>query len=147
MKKVILSAITLVAILFSGTAIAQTSLASDQNPNYLVSQQKYMKMADSINTWHSTTPQETYRAIDYLEDKRIAREERRQFRRELRMERARWGGYGNGYYDNYDYPGAYNYYNGYRPWRGGYYRNNFSSYFWNTLPLATSIGLASWWWR
>jgi hypothetical protein len=151
MKKNILLAFSLLMLFaFSGTA--QNSLASDQNPNYMVSQARYMKMADSINAWHSTTPQETYKAIDYLEDKREARADRKAWRHELRMERARYGGwyndgynnYNNGYYNNYSYP--YNSYNsGYYYNRFGGYRNNFGNYFWNTLPLAATAGL--WWCR
>jgi hypothetical protein len=138
MKKVLLPLFAFVALAF--TAEAQ-NLAPDQNPRYMESQQRYMRMADSINAWHGTTPQETYKAIDYLQDKRDAREARRAFRRELRMERARWN---NDWY--YGYGGYYNY-NSYYP---GYYRHgwrsNWNNYFWNTLPLATTIGLASWWW-
>lgn len=144
MKKVILPSVFFAMVtLFSVTAIAQNSLAPDQNPNYMVSQQKYMKMADSVNTWHSTTSQETYKAIDFLADKKEAREQRKAARREMRMERARWNN--SGYYDNYNYNNYYN--NGYyRPYNYGY-RNNWNNYFWNTLPLATTIGLASWWCR
>lgn len=141
MKKVILPFFAFVALGF--TAEAQ-QLAPDQNPRYMESQQRYMRMADSINTWHGTTPQETYKAIDYLVDKREARDARRAFRRELRMERARWN---NDFY--YGYGGYYNNYNNFYP--GGYrngWRNNWNNYFWNSaLPIATGIGLSSWWWR
>ena len=128
------------------TGMAQNGLAPNQNPNYEVSRDKYMHMADSINTWHSTTPQETYRAIDFLADKREAREERREFRRQLRLERAR----NYRYYDYYDDYGYYyspyrNNYNYYRPY--GYrsnYRNDY--YLRNTLPLALTIGSLGWLW-
>lgn len=155
MKKIIYPTVSfLMLLLLTVAATAQNSLAPDQNPNYMVSQLKYTKMADSINTWHSTTPQETYKAIDYLADKQEARAARRAFRRELRLERARYGGwdyngYGNGnYYNNYD-PGFYNY-NYYSPYRGyrGSYRNNWrNNYWWNTVPLATTVGLGLWWCR
>lgn len=131
----------LIAILFmAGMAQAQ-DLANDQNPRYLESQAKYLQMADSINTLHSTTPQETYKAIDYLADKREARDARRAFRRELRMERARYG-YGYDYYYN-DYYTPYNngyYYN--RPYRSYYRYNRYNNYYRNTLPLAITLG---WW--
>ena len=145
MKKNILFTASLLVV-FVLTGIAQTSLAPDQNPNYMVSQARYMKMADSINSWHSTTPQETYKAIDYLEDKREARANRKAWRRELRMERARNGGwYNNGYNNDYYYP--YNNYNNgyynYNRYRG--YRNNWSNYLWNTVPLAATVGF--WWCR
>ncbi|WP_315818959.1 hypothetical protein [Paraflavitalea speifideaquila] len=102
----------------------------------MVSQARYMQMADSINSWHGTTVQDTYKAIDYLEDKRELRANRKAWRRELRMERARNSGWYNGYYNNYSYP--YNYNN--RPWGG----TGWGNYFWNTLPLAASI---AWWCR
>ncbi len=142
MKRIIFSILPLpVVMLFAMTAVAQNSLAPDQNPNYMVSQARYMKMADSLNSWHSTTPQETYKAIDYLADKAEARAQRRAARREWRMERTRWDYY-NGYNDYY-YPNSY--YNGYyRPYG---LRNNLNNYFWNTLPLITTVGLSSWWWN
>lgn len=130
----------------AGNLQAQTALVADQNPNYAISQAKYMKMADSINAWHGTTPQETYKAIDYLEDKRIARQERIAFRRELRLERARngygWGSYYNdAYYNSYGYYHPFynspTYYYGYRR----HYNNNVA---WNVLPWVVA---ASYWWR
>lgn len=136
MKKVLLPLFTFVVLAIS---VEAQNLAPDQNPRYMESQQRYMRMADSINTWHGTTPQETYKAIDFLVDKREAREARKAYRRELRMERARWNndfyyGYG-GYYNNY-YPGSY---------RSGY-RSHWNNYFWNTMSVAAGIGLAKWWW-
>src|SRR5687767_7841290 len=98
MKSFLLATSLIVVSAFTGTA--QNSLAPDQNPNYMVSQARYMKMADSINSWHGTTPQETYKAIDYLEDKRELRATRKAWRRELRMERARSGNWYNGYYND-----------------------------------------------
>jgi hypothetical protein len=98
------------------TVTAQTNLAPDQNPNYQVSRDRYMKVADSINSWHSTTVQQTYKAIDYLEDKRIAKEQRRAFRQELRLERAR----NNRHYGYYNYrpyrQSRYSYYPRYNAW-------------------------------
>lgn len=135
--------LTLMVMLSTGRTMAQNSLAQDQNPNYMTSQRLYAKMADSINRWHGTTPQETYKAIDYMADKREARAQRKAFRRELRLARA-MAGYD--YYDDYNYnPGYYNYNPyGYQPYG---YRNHWDNYFWNTLPLVTTLGLASWWWR
>lgn len=94
--------------LLGSDAVAQTKLAPDQNPNFAASRDKYMKMADSLNEWHSTTFQDTYKAIDWLADRKEARVDRREFRRQLRTERVRF----NSSYDNY-YP---------------YYRNNWGSY-------------------
>lgn len=148
MKSILLTASLILVIAFTGTA---QNAQQEQNPSFMISQARYMKMADSINSWHSTTLQETYKAIDYLEDKRELRANRRAWRRELRMERARnsgwYNGFGyNGYYNNYSYP--YNYYN--RP--SNYYNRSWGgtgwgNYFWNTLPLAATIGAIGWWCR
>lgn len=144
MKKTVLFAVSFLLVLtLAGNA--QTALAPDQNPNYMVSQARYMKMADSINSWHGTTPQETYKAIDYLEDKREMRATRREWRRELRMERARNSGwYYNGGYNGYSYP-YNNYNNGYNYGQSWGYRRNWNNYLWNTVPLAATLGY--WWWR
>jgi hypothetical protein len=104
-------------LLISGIANAQTELAPNQNPNYTVSRDKYMKMADSLIQWHSTTLQNTYEAIDFLADREKARTDRREFRQQLRLERARWNNYNyqnDGYfYPSYNYPNN-SYYNSYR---------------------------------
>jgi hypothetical protein len=102
MKKRLLPFLLMLAI--SGIVNAQLELAADQNPNFAVSRDKYMKMADSLNQWHSTTFQNTYRAIDWRSDKEKARDDRREFRQQLRLERARWSGYdyrNEGYYNPY----------------------------------------------
>jgi len=132
--------LAITALFITTGSIAQTGLADDQNPNYRESRDKYMNLADSLNAYHSTTVQETYDAIDFLEDRREAREQRRAFRRELRLERARYGGY---YYDDYytpyynNYP-TYNYrsYRYGRGWNGNYYRT--------ALPLAITLGTIGW---
>ncbi|WEK36937.1 MAG: hypothetical protein P0Y53_05430 [Candidatus Pseudobacter hemicellulosilyticus] len=136
-KNLLLSLGALLALFVASTAGAQ-DLAPNQNPQYMFSQQKYIRMMDSINTWHGTTPQETYKAIDFLADKREARELRKASRRELRLERARYGGWNNN--DYYNNSGFYGYYGGYRrPW---------NNYGWNNaIPFAAGIGLGSWWWR
>jgi hypothetical protein len=129
----------LASLLISITAIAQEAPVPDQNPNYMVSRSKYMKMADSVNTWHSTTYQDTYNSIDYLEDRAEARMQRQAFRRELRLERAR-NGYG-GYYNDYNYYPSYQnrYYNNYG-YNRGYYNRRFGA----SLPIALTFG---WYWR
>ena len=120
----------------AGSSFAQPGLLPDQNPNYAVSRDKYMKLADSLTGWHSTTLQETYKAIDWLADRQEARDERREFRRQLRMERLRWN---NSYIGNYSYPAYRNRWSGYpryfdngwHPRRGAYLNP------WHT----------GWWWR
>ena len=112
---------------------AQLDLAPNQNANYAVSRSKYMKMADSLNQWHSTTLQQNYKAIDWLADRREARADRREFRRQLRLERARHMGYPY-YYDNYY--GNYN-----RRYHNNYRYNNRGSRF----HVSPWYGLNFWW--
>ncbi len=118
MKKVLLSFFATVIIMLSClTSFSQTGLAPDQNPNYEASLAKYMNMADSLNRWHSSTQHDMYKAIDWLADRKEARADRREFRRQLRLERARY--YNSGFYYN-DYRGYHNRYR-YHPFRGHYY--------------------------
>jgi hypothetical protein len=137
MKKSLLSASMLLTGFFlSVSGNSQLALAPDQNPNFAVSRDKYMKMADSLNAWHSTTLQENYKAIDWLADRKEARADRREFRQQLRLERARW--YNNDYYNNYDY---YPSYYGNR----GYYNNNYYYNNRNYRRNRSSWGLGIWW--
>jgi hypothetical protein len=146
MKRNILYYSFLLTMLLTGfTGMAQNTLVQDQNPRYQESRDKYMSMSDSINTWHSTTYQDTYKAIDFLVDRREARAERRNFRREIRLARAQNYRYYDDYNDYY-YPQYRNYNNNYyRPYgyRSGY-RNNYNLR--NTLPLALTIGTLGWLW-
>lgn len=124
MKQYLLELSLAVATYFAcSDTLAQTRLEPDQNPNFEVSRAKYMKIADSLNAWHSTTIQDQYKAADWLADKRQSRMDRRSFHRQLRLERARWSNYyGHPYY----YPRSYynyhrHYYRGgrsYNAWRG-----------------------------
>jgi len=123
---------TAMAVCFSGyIAHAQTGLAPDQNPSYAISRAKYMQIADSLNEWHSTTQQNIYKAIDWLADRKEARADRREFRRQLRMERARW---------DYDY-------------NDGYYHRNYNNRYRSTnYRRSRSFGIHPWyglnsWWR
>ncbi|MBO9199815.1 MULTISPECIES: hypothetical protein [Niastella] len=126
------------------------ALVEDQNPDYMISQVKYLGMADSLNALHGTTPQETYKAIDWMEQRQERRDARRAFRRELRLERAKYGWYYNDYsyyspsyyYPSYSGNYYYNYYpyhNYYRP-RNYYYRNNYHwrHNAWDLVPLAAT---------
>jgi hypothetical protein len=132
------------ALLIATFSMSQTGLAEDQNPNYLVSQAKYSRMADSINTWHGTTPQETYKAIDPYADELEYRATRKAFRRQLRLERARYGYYDYNY--DYNYPGYYGYnnygYNYYRPYGYYGYRSPVGQFLSAALPVAATI---AWW--
>lgn len=132
MKKVLLSFFATATVsLYSQTGLSQTSLAPDQNPNYEISRAKYIQVADSLNKWHSSTQHEMYKAIDWLADRAEARADRREFRRQLRLERARW--YGSDFYYNGYYHGNYNRYR-YHPYRS--YR---------PLGFTPYYGLNFWW--
>ena len=122
------------------------SLAPDQNPDYMVSQAKYMGMADSINSMHGETIQETYKAIDWMADRQQRREDRRAFRRQLRLERAKYGWYYNdysNYYPTYSYYPRYsgNYWYNYNPYHN-YYRPRWNN--WNLVPLAATAAKVGW---
>lgn len=84
MKKAIFTIITLG--LFSLGFSQNTTLVEDQNPNYMQSQDKYMAAAETHTTLQGTTAQETYKAIDPLEEKR----ELRALRRSYRAQRPLW---------------------------------------------------------
>ncbi|WP_010520380.1 hypothetical protein [Aquimarina agarivorans] len=94
-------------------------LAEDQNPNYKVAMEKYMESPKELTLLQSTTVQETYKAIDPLEEKRELRSQRRQYRaqrpywrHQRRLERIKNTRY---YENNNNWGGFYNY----------GYRNNF----------------------
>ena len=137
-KNLLFLAVTASVCLCSYIATAQANLAPDQNPNYAVSRAKYMQIADSLNEWHSTTQQNNYKAIDWLADRREARADRREFRRQLRMERARWADY-DYYNDGYYLPNNYHYRN---------YNNNYRYNNWRrnrSFGIYPSVGLNFWW--
>ena len=140
------------AMLIAIGSMSQT-LAEDQNPDYMISQVKYLEMADSLNALHGTTPQETYKAIDWMAERQEKRDARRAFRRELRLARAQNGWYYNDYsYYNYRssyypvYNGNYNYnYNPYHSYyspRYNYYRPRYNNRNWVPL-VATAATVAT----
>ncbi len=110
-------------------------LADGQNPSFAVSRAKYMKLADSLNQWHGTTSQETYKAIDWLEDRRAQRAENRQLRREYRLRRYQ---YQDDFGYNYYYPG---YRNGWRHYN--YYPTRYSHR--NGSLFLNPWGIGYWW--
>lgn len=116
MKKVLLSFFaTATVAICSQTGFAQPSTVPDQNPDYEIARAKYMQVADSLNKWHSSTQHQMYKAIDWLADRAEARADRREFRRQIRLERA--GDYNADFYYNGYYRGNYNRYR-YHPYRG-----------------------------
>jgi hypothetical protein len=134
-----------VLLLFSGltnTITAQELLANNQNPGFAQSRDRYMHRADSVNSWHSTTFQETYKAIDFMTERREARERRREFHRQVHLERIRnrFGRFNNNYPT---YPYDYGYYNNYG-YNSSYYPRPYqTSNFWTGLPLPPGLG---WYW-
>ncbi len=116
-----------------------TTLAPDQNPNYMKSQEKYMAKRDELIASEGETIQQTYVAIDEFQKNKKARLARRAQRQSWRQDRrmariqngygyrrysyyAPYGGYygNNGYYNgNYGYNNGY--YNGYGYNNYGYY--------------------------
>lgn len=108
----------LVGSLYAGTASAQqAALVSDQNPRYRESQDRYMKVADSVNSQQGTTVQNTYKAYDWYE----AKLERRRQNREWRHQERLYNGYSNDF--SFGFSGNY----GYRPYNN--YGYNFGNYY------------------
>lgn len=112
MKTFYLSLAILLAALAPAAPAAAQTLLPDQNPNYAVSRDKYMRLADSLTRLHGTTQHDTYAAPDWYEQKLQRRDDRREFRRQLRLERARYDWDDVPYYGHRSYP-----YHHYRPYR------------------------------
>jgi|SRR5690606_15375797 hypothetical protein len=122
MKRILLIS----ALVFSAVTMSWSQApVSDQNPNYAESRAKYMQMADSLTALQSTTVQDTYKAIDYLADKAEEKAERRAFRDQLRMERAK-----RSYTRYYDRPYYYN------RWNAPYYYNRYYNHNYYYNPVA-----------
>lgn len=123
----------------------QTELASDQNPNYRISQQRYMAQKDSLSQNMNTTPQQTYKAYDWLEAKQERRQNRINNRQQVRLLRnMNRGGWGNNYW-------GINGWNNNAGWNNGWNSNNWGNSFYTPFSLIpSSIGLRSgnwfFWW-
>ena len=90
MKRCLPFSLLLLAATFgTDTLGAQETLDKDQNPSFAVSRSKYLLIADSLTSLHSTTTQATYKAYDWYEAREERREERRAFQRQLQLERVR----------------------------------------------------------
>ncbi len=69
-------------------ANAQSQLVPDQNPNYIVSQQHYTRILDSLEITMNTTIQNTYKAYDWYEAKLEKKQNRVNTRYQARLIRA-----------------------------------------------------------
>ncbi|MDR2222111.1 MAG: hypothetical protein LBE34_05155 [Flavobacteriaceae bacterium] len=137
-KTIKLMGIALCTLMVYQGANAQ-SVMGEQNPNYRVSMDKYMVLVDSITRDFGTTEQNTYKAYDWYEAKQERKAQKKQWRHEERMERAKNRGYySNSYYDGY-------YGNGYNT---GYYNNYHSrGWGWNLIPrIGFNTGNWSFYW-
>ena len=100
------------ASLLTGSMVfAQGGLAPDQNPRHQESVEKYTRMADTLNALHGTTVQNTYKAYDFMEARGERRDERRNFRRQMRLLRASrfgWNDAFNPYQNVFMQPNGFN---------------------------------------
>lgn len=113
-RKIIIMAGLLFGSLYSGIVKAQQAgLLPDQNPRYMESQVKYARVADTLNSLHGTTVQNTYKAYDWYEARQERRLQNREWRHQERM---------NGYYDYSPGWGLYGY--------GSYYPSVSLGYSW-----------------
>lgn len=76
--------ILLVGVLFSVVGYSQKDV--DQNPNYKTAYEQYIETSSSYVNKQGTTAQDTYVAIDPLEEKRI----RKKLRKDHRAMRSLW---------------------------------------------------------
>jgi hypothetical protein len=109
--------------LFLGlNSFAQTQNLN-QNPNYKVSEEKYVEKTDELNSTQGETIQETYKAFDWTEYKAEKKQDRKDRRYEFKKMRYQnrylynSNSYNNGFNNN-----GYNGYNGYN--NNGYNNNN-----------------------
>jgi lipopolysaccharide export LptBFGC system permease protein LptF len=65
---------------------AQNNL--DQNPNYQKSMDYYMKQKDELQQTMNTTVQNTYKAFDWYQNKLDKKQQRRDYRQQVRLTRA-----------------------------------------------------------
>lgn len=147
-----LSSIGFALTLFLGlNGFAQTQ-DPDQNPNYKVSEEKYVVKSDDLNRTQGETIQDTYEAFDWTEYKAQKKQDRKDRRYEIKkMKYQRHyhhnsNPYNNGYYNNgynnngYNNNGYYN--NGYNGYNGGYNNApncNSTNGVYNSLLLGTAL--------
>jgi len=106
-------------LLFFNFANAQEN--PDQNPNYKQSMDFYMKQQNGLQQNMNTTVQNTYNAYDWYQNKLDKRQERVNYRHQIRFARASAPVYSYYPYNNY------NSINNQRNWR---YRHSNNWWFW-----------------
>jgi len=84
MKKI--SFIFIFLLSFLVNAQEKTLVVADQNTNHFKVSKKYLKKSASFTLLQGTTSQETYKAIDPMEEKR----ERKKIRKDYRSQRSLW---------------------------------------------------------
>ncbi len=109
MKRILLASFLLTA---AAVNAQENKLAPDQNPNYKISQDRYIKAQDELLASMNTTVQNTYKAYDWYEAKRERKQQRyndRQERRLYRLQNQYYTPYNNynNYYDPYSMPYRY----------------------------------------
>lgn len=143
MKKIF----TLVFVLFLVHGFSQNSILDpDQNPRYKESMDKYMKISDSLNKLQGTTVQNTFKAIDELQDIRDARLKRKLNRINGVNRRNRWNNYYSSWGFNNPWWNTPSWgYNNWNNWGGGFNRP-WLQLGWNSgWNNPFNIGL-NWWW-
>ncbi len=97
MKKILTSIIFLV--IFS---VANAQDNANQNPNYKQSMDFYQKQKNELQQDMNTTMQSTYKAFDWYTNKQEKRNERINFRRQIRFARASAPVYYNQPFNNFN---------------------------------------------
>ncbi|MDN5284004.1 MAG: hypothetical protein JWR38_278 [Mucilaginibacter sp.] len=147
-RKLIIIAGLLFGSFYSGIVNAQqTGLAPDQNPRYLESQYKYARVADTLNSLHGTTIQNTYKAYDWYEAKLERRRQNREWRHQERMNgyddySPSWGLYGNSSYYSPSVSLGYSWGN---RWGGGGYGNRWGGGYGGRWGGRSSLGIGFGW--
>ncbi|MEC4112536.1 hypothetical protein [Myroides pelagicus] len=120
-------------LLSVGQTVHAQELVEDQNPDYRNSMYKYVAISDSLTTTLSTTIQDTYKAYDWYEVKQERKAQRKLWRHEERMTRAK---YGRSYYNDY-------YGNGYNGYYNSYYNNGYNNS-WNWFRPSIGFKTGNW---
>lgn len=97
MKQLLTSLFLSVTLMGAGSIFAQVA---DQNPNFEESLVKYMRLSQDEPASLGTTVQQTYKALDWYEQREERRALRRSRNHELRMNRSYYSDYYSPYYYN-----------------------------------------------